>query len=226
MFGVFFFVSLYMQNVLGYSAVQAGAAFLPMTLLIILVAPIAGKTSDRFGSRWLMTIGMVLLGVQLLYFSQLSATASFWNLLPGFILGGFGMAMAMTPTAAAATRAVPGKVESGLGVPAPLQRVERPDDTGRAGIEGRLGAAGRDRSVGWSRPEALPPVCVVHVGDDPRDRGAYAALFPALVCDRLEVLGPEEHQASRRSRIAFRSSARIRSTRRSSSSSGSCSAWM
>ncbi len=107
MFGVFFFVSLYMQNVLGYSAVQAGAAFLPMTLLIILVAPIAGKASDRFGSRWLMTIGMVLLGIQLLYFSQLSATASFWNLLPGFILGGFGMAMAMTPTAAAATRAVP-----------------------------------------------------------------------------------------------------------------------
>ena len=107
MFGVFFFVSLYMQNILGYSAVQAGAAFLPMTLLIILVAPIAGKTSDRFGSRWLMTIGMVLLGIQLLYFSQLSATASFWNLLPGFILGGFGMAMAMTPTAAAATRAVP-----------------------------------------------------------------------------------------------------------------------
>ena len=43
MFGVFFFVSLYMQNMLGYSAVQAGAAFLPMTMLIILVAPIAGK---------------------------------------------------------------------------------------------------------------------------------------------------------------------------------------
>ena len=107
MFGVFFFVSLYMQNVLGYSAVQAGAAFLPMTVLIILIAPIAGKASDRFGSRWLMTIGMVLLGVQLLYFSQLSTTSDFWNLLPGFILGGLGMAMAMTPTAAAATRAVP-----------------------------------------------------------------------------------------------------------------------
>ena len=42
MFGVFFFLSLYMQNILGYSAVQAGAAFLPMTILIILIAPIAG----------------------------------------------------------------------------------------------------------------------------------------------------------------------------------------
>ena len=107
MFGVFFFVSLYMQNVLGYSAVQAGAAFLPMTLIIIVVAPIAGKASDRFGSRWLMTIGMLLLGLQLLYLSQLGPDATFWNLLPGFVVGGLGMSMTMTPTAAAATRAVP-----------------------------------------------------------------------------------------------------------------------
>jgi predicted MFS family arabinose efflux permease len=69
MFGIFFFVSLYMQNILGYSAVQAGAAFLPMTILIILVAPIAGKTSDRIGSRGLMTAGMVLIAVQLVMFS-------------------------------------------------------------------------------------------------------------------------------------------------------------
>jgi EmrB/QacA subfamily drug resistance transporter len=114
MFGVFFFVSLYMQNVLGYSAVQAGAAFLPMTLMVILVAPIAGKSSDKYGSRWLMTIGMVLLGVQLLYLSQLGVDASFWNLLPGFLVGGLGMSLTMTPTAAAATRAVPVE-KSGVG---------------------------------------------------------------------------------------------------------------
>jgi EmrB/QacA subfamily drug resistance transporter len=107
MFGVFFFVSLYMQNILGYSAVQTGAAFLPMTVLIILVAPIAGKMTDRFGSRALMTVGMLLVATQLLYFSQLQIDSTFWNLLPGFIVGGFGMAMTMTPSAAAATRAVP-----------------------------------------------------------------------------------------------------------------------
>ena len=114
MFGIFFFVSLYMQNILGYSAVQAGAAFLPMTVLIILVAPFAGKASDKYGSRWLMTVGMVLLGVQLLYLSQLGSDASFWNLLPGFFVGGVGMAMTMTPTVAAATRAVPVE-KSGVG---------------------------------------------------------------------------------------------------------------
>jgi EmrB/QacA subfamily drug resistance transporter len=114
MFGVFFFVSLYMQNVLGYSAVQAGAAFLPMTVLIILIAPVAGKLSDTHGSRWLMSGGMVLIGVQLLYLSQLGTGANFWNLLPGFLLGGLGMALTMTPTAAAATRAVPIE-KSGVG---------------------------------------------------------------------------------------------------------------
>jgi predicted MFS family arabinose efflux permease len=107
MFGVFFFVSLYMQNVLGFSAVQAGAAFLPMTILIILVAPQAGRLSDRWGSRGLMTAGMLLVSAQLLYFSRLDADATFWTLLPGLLLGGFGMAMTMTPSVAAATRAIP-----------------------------------------------------------------------------------------------------------------------
>ena len=115
MFGVFFFVSLYMQNVLGYSAVQAGAAFLPMTLMIILVAPIAGKSSDKYGSRWLMTIGMVLLGVQLLYsLAARRRTRASGTSCPGFLVGGLGMALTMTPTAAAATRAVPVE-KSGVG---------------------------------------------------------------------------------------------------------------
>jgi EmrB/QacA subfamily drug resistance transporter len=107
MFGVFFFVSLYMQGVLGYSAVQTGAAFLPLTVLIMLVAPIAGKTSDRFGSRWLMTSGMVLIAIQLLYFSRLGVDESYWSILPAMFLGGFGMALVMTPGAAAAVRALP-----------------------------------------------------------------------------------------------------------------------
>jgi EmrB/QacA subfamily drug resistance transporter len=107
MFGVFFFVSLYMQNILGYSAVEAGAAFLPMTVLIILVAPVAGRRSDRAGSRGLMTAGMLLVALQLVLFSRLGDDASYWQLLPGFLVGGVGMAMTMTPSAAAATRAVP-----------------------------------------------------------------------------------------------------------------------
>ena len=114
MFGVFFFVSLYMQNVLGYSAVQAGAAFLPMTILIILLAPVAGKASDRIGSRWLMTGGMTLVALQLVLFSQLGSDSTFWALLPALMIGGVGMSLTMTPSAAAAVRAVPVE-KSGVG---------------------------------------------------------------------------------------------------------------
>ncbi|HEV8687396.1 MAG TPA: MFS transporter [Gaiellaceae bacterium] len=114
MFGVFFFVSLYMQNILGFSAVQAGAAFLPMTLLITIVAPIAGKLSDRFGSRWLITAGLTLLSIQLFYYSGLGKDATFWDLLPALIVGGVGMSLAMTPTAAAVIRAVP-TAKAGVG---------------------------------------------------------------------------------------------------------------
>ncbi len=106
MFGTFFFVSLYMQNVLRYSPVEAGASFLPMTLLIIVLAPRMGGLSDRFGSRWLVAGGMTLLAVMLFYYTQLGAHESFWVLAPGLLIGGTGMAMTMTPVTAAAMSAV------------------------------------------------------------------------------------------------------------------------
>jgi EmrB/QacA subfamily drug resistance transporter len=107
MFGVFFYNSLFIQNIMGYSAVQTGATFLPMTMLIILVAPAAGKFSDRVGSRWLMAVGMILLSVSLFTFSRLDASSDFWNLLPGLLVGGLGMGLVMTPTTAAVMGSVP-----------------------------------------------------------------------------------------------------------------------
>jgi predicted MFS family arabinose efflux permease len=106
MFGVFFYVSLFMQNILGYSPTRAGAAFLPMTILIILIAPAAGKFSDRVGSRWLVGLGMMLVAGSLLIFSRLHAGSDFWDLFPGLIVGGVGMALTMTPTTAAAMGSV------------------------------------------------------------------------------------------------------------------------
>jgi MFS family permease len=106
MFGVFFYNSLFIQNIMGYSAVQTGATFLPMTGLIILVAPVAGRFSDRVGSRWMMGGGMVLLSLSLFIFSRLDASSNFWDLLPGLIVGGFGMGLVMTPTTAAAMGSV------------------------------------------------------------------------------------------------------------------------
>jgi EmrB/QacA subfamily drug resistance transporter len=114
MFGVFFFMSIYMQNILGYSATKTGAAFLPMTILIILIAPVAGRSSDRIGSRALMTAGMLCLAGSLVLFSRLGLDSTFWDILPGLILGGFGMALVMTPMTAAALGSVPVE-KSGVG---------------------------------------------------------------------------------------------------------------
>ncbi len=107
MFGVFFFNSLYLGQVLGYSPIQTGATFLPLTVLIVFVAPLAGRFSDKIGSRWLMGAGLVLLSASLLSFSTLGVNSNFWDILPGLILGGFGMSLAMTPTTAAAMGSVP-----------------------------------------------------------------------------------------------------------------------
>ncbi|MGD0273383.1 MAG: MFS transporter [Gaiellaceae bacterium] len=106
-FGVFFFMSLYVQNILGYSPTRAGASFLPMTILIILVAPFAGRYSDRIGSRWLMAFGMALVGISLYLFSRVGLHTTYPELLPAMSIGGIGMPMAMSPTTAAAMATVP-----------------------------------------------------------------------------------------------------------------------
>src|SRR5580765_6993688 len=106
MFGVFFYVSLYVQQVLGYSPIQAGAAFLPWTILIILLAPLSGKLSDKYGSRPFVTSGMVVLTLTLILFSRMDENTTFWGLLPAMLLGGVGMSAAMAPTTAAAMQSV------------------------------------------------------------------------------------------------------------------------
>ena len=155
MFGVFFFMSLYVQQILGYSPVQAGAIFLPMTIMIILVAPVAGKLSDRLGSRWLMTAGMTLTGVCLLLFSRLGLGSGFWDLLPGLAVGGLGMATTMTPMTAAALGAVPvDKAGVGSGVLNTFRQVG--GALGIAVMGAILTARQTDAlAAGKSRPEAF-----------------------------------------------------------------------
>ena len=107
MFGTFFFISIFVQTILGYSPVQAGAIFLPMTLLIMFVAPVAGKLADKLGPRALMVPGLSLVALSLFLFSFLDQGSDFWSLLPGLLVGGAGMAMAMAPTTSAAMGSVP-----------------------------------------------------------------------------------------------------------------------
>jgi EmrB/QacA subfamily drug resistance transporter len=107
MFGIFVFFPIYMQTFRGWSPIQAGAALLPWTVMIVIFAPIAGKLSDRVGSRWLMAGGMSVVAICCLLLSTVTLTSSFWHMRPAFILGGLGMSFVMTPMSAAAMGAAP-----------------------------------------------------------------------------------------------------------------------
>jgi EmrB/QacA subfamily drug resistance transporter len=107
MFGIFVFFPIYMQTIRGWSPIQAGAALLPWTVMIVIFAPIAGKLSDRVGSRWLMAGGMTIVAACCLLLSTVTLHSTFWHMLPAFLLGGLGMSFVMTPMSAAAMGAAP-----------------------------------------------------------------------------------------------------------------------
>jgi EmrB/QacA subfamily drug resistance transporter len=92
MFSLFFFLTLYLQNYLGFSALDAGVRFLPLSGLILVVGPLAGAFSDRLGSKVIMGVGIAILIVAVL-------------LLPAFILGGLGSGLVspQVPTVAVGT---------------------------------------------------------------------------------------------------------------------------
>jgi EmrB/QacA subfamily drug resistance transporter len=106
MLGVFFFLALYMQDILRYSPLEAGVRFLPSTLMIVGVAPVAGRLADRFGPRWLITAGLGIVAVSLYTFSGIAVDSSYLDLLPGFMLLGIGIALTMSPMTSAAMNAV------------------------------------------------------------------------------------------------------------------------
>ena len=115
MFATFFFLSLYMQLIRGYTPFQAGVRFLPMTLMIVVTAPLAGKYASRHGSRAPMTYGLLLAGGGLLFFgTQLQVDTSYWLMAPVFIIMGHGMASVMAPMTAAVMNSV-GPQRAGLG---------------------------------------------------------------------------------------------------------------
>jgi EmrB/QacA subfamily drug resistance transporter len=106
MLAMFFFISLFMQNVLGFSPLEAGLRFLPTTLMVVTIAPIAGRLADRIGARPLITTGMTLVAISLFWQSFLSIDGGYEALLPGFVLMGIGLSLVMPPMSTAAMNAV------------------------------------------------------------------------------------------------------------------------
>ena len=106
MLAMFFFLALYMQNILGYSPLQAGVRFLPSTIVIMFVGPLAGRLTDRIGPRPLIVTGLLIVSASMLWQSQVDVDTGYTYLLPAFVAMGFGIALVMSPMSTAAMNAV------------------------------------------------------------------------------------------------------------------------
>jgi EmrB/QacA subfamily drug resistance transporter len=106
MLAMFFFIALYMQNILHYSALEAGIRFLPSTVVIIFTAPIAGRLADRIGPRIPMTVGLSLAAIALYLQSTLTASSGYGDLLVPFMVMGLGIGLTMSPMSTAAMNSV------------------------------------------------------------------------------------------------------------------------
>ncbi|HEX3839617.1 MAG TPA: MFS transporter [Acidimicrobiales bacterium] len=106
-FAMFLYQTLYLQDVLGFGPLAAGVRFLPITVLAFVAAPIAGKLTVRFHSRYLMGLGLLLVAIGCYLMSHTAADSTWTVLLPGFIVAGLGIGIANPVMASASVAVVP-----------------------------------------------------------------------------------------------------------------------
>ena len=109
LYSLFFFLTLYLQNYLGFSPLQAGLRALPLSGLVLLTAPLAGAQMHRFGPKVFLVLGMALMAIGVLLMTRITTDLSqtaWLVLLPGFILAGLGSGLVNPPIADVAVSTV------------------------------------------------------------------------------------------------------------------------
>jgi len=112
-FALFLYITLFMQDGLGYGPLAAGIRFLPITMLSFFAAPVAGKLSVHVKSRYLLGTGLLLVAVGLLLMSFVHASSGWTALLPGFVVTGLGIGT-VNPVLASAAISVVAPQHSGM----------------------------------------------------------------------------------------------------------------
>jgi EmrB/QacA subfamily drug resistance transporter len=114
MFAMFLYLTIYMQGVLGFSPLETGLRFLPMTVLSFVVAPISGNLSHRVPLRILVGSGLGLVGVGLMLMHGVQADSDISVLLPGFLVAGIGIGITNPGIGQGAIAVVP-PAKAGMG---------------------------------------------------------------------------------------------------------------
>ena len=164
-----FFVTIQLQTVLGYGALAAGLAFMPMTVAMLLLASAGGRLATRIGPRIPMTVGPVVMGVATLMMARLDADSGYWlDLFPWVSLFGLGLCVMVAPLTATVLAAAPDE-HAGIA----------------SGVNNAVARAGTLIAV------AALPVAVGLGGADYEDPGAFDPAYGTamLVCAVLLVAG-------------------------------------
>ncbi len=111
MFGIFFPITIFLQAILGYTPIRAGLALVPMAFTIMLVAPIAGRMSDKIGSRWLLVAGLSTAATGVFFLTtRIGLDTTIWGLFPALVVTGLGMGMTFPPMTNATMKEVPPRI--------------------------------------------------------------------------------------------------------------------
>jgi EmrB/QacA subfamily drug resistance transporter len=113
MFAMFLYLTLYIQDILRFSPLEAGVRFLPVTLVSFFVAPLSAKAAERISVRLLMGIGLIMVGIGLLLMHGVTIGDSWTTLLPGFVVAGVGIGM-VNPSIASTAIGVVAPARAGM----------------------------------------------------------------------------------------------------------------
>jgi EmrB/QacA subfamily drug resistance transporter len=174
MFSMFLYIVLYMQNVLGYSPLETGVRFLPISLLSFLAAPIAGKLAERLPVRAFLGAGLLLVGIGLVLMSGIDPSDDWTTLLAGFIVAGVGIGFINPPLATAAIGVVePRRAGAASGINSTFRQVGTAVGIAALGalLQSKI-TSKLDAALGGA---PLPPGSVDHIAAAVSSGGASAA---------------------------------------------------
>jgi EmrB/QacA subfamily drug resistance transporter len=179
MFGMFLPLTIYLQSVLGYSALKSGLVMAPMSVASMVIAPAAGRLSDRIGGKYILMAGMALYAAGMAWLVVIAGPATNWPALqPCMIVAGIGMGGVFAPMATEAMRGIDPRI---AGAASGVYNTVR--QTGSVIGSAAMGAILQNRLASSLQHEAI----VRATGLPPQARGPFVAGFKHAAAGGIEV---------------------------------------